>query len=393
VATIDRASPRRCRRVSLAVLLMVVASLIAWLSLRSSPEELYGRASKTISTNPSEAERLFQKAVDRAGGRFADAELQLCLLAITRGDWEATRHRGATLDWQRGRSNLLAMLGSEALAAREWNLASQAFLELRERPGPEALAALQSLVTLYQLEHQPAAALASMEELTSRAPDEPRWWWQLARAFEVREDRAAAAAVYRRALAHRLPSNDEVEMRHRLIERLIDDGDAAGAGAELARLVADGDPQFARNQVHRAHLDRMAGDFQGALADLEQVWDEIGELTDAIKLRAILQFDAGQFDAARRGLEVVVEAHPFDEVAHFKLAETCRRLGLSEEEQSHRELHQIIQAKRLEIRRLSARSDRIPPTRATCLKLAQLHSELDESERASYWIRAAGNAD
>jgi hypothetical protein len=178
-------------------------------------------------------------------------------------------------------------------------------------------------------------------------------------------------------------------MRHRRIERLLDLGDADGARDDLDRLVARDDSQVARVQVHRAHLHRLAGEFGAALADLEPIWSQISEIPDAIKFKAVLQLDAGQFEDALRGLEVVVEAHPFDETAHFKLAEACRRLGLEDEEQTHREQHRSIQARRLEIRRLTAAMDRAPPTRAACLTLARLHRELAERDQATYWTNIA----
>jgi tetratricopeptide (TPR) repeat protein len=372
---------------------MTAVGLAAWNYLRPSPDALYEEAAKIVASNAREAERLFRRSIARAGGRFPDAQLQLSLLEILRGDWDAARKTCIGLDWQGGRSDLLARFGQEALAAREWDLAMQAFLELRKRPSPEAVVAVQGLATLHQLQRRPAEALASMEELTALAPGDPRWWWQLAQAHERRENPSAAAAVYRRALEHALPRPDVIEMRHRLIERLLDEGDRAGARDELERLVALGDLQVARNQVHRAHLDRLAGDFQAALADLDLVWSEIHEMTDAIKLRAILQLDVGHFDAARQGLEIVVAAHPFDEVAHFKLAEACHRLGMTECDRNHRALHQTILARRREIRRLLAHSDLSPPTRDTCLELARLHRELEENDKASYWLRAARDAE
>ena len=174
-------------------------------------------------------------------------------------------------------------------------------------------------------------------------------------------------------------------MRHRRIERLLDCGDAEAAQEGLEQLEECDDSQVARMQVHRAHLHRLAGDFRAALADLEPVWPQIGELPDAIKLKAILQLDAGRFAEARRGLELVVNARPFDEVAHFKLAEACRRLGLADEEQTHRALHRSILGRRLEIRRLEAQLDRHPASREACLKLARLYGELQENDRAKHW--------
>ncbi|MGE5191865.1 MAG: tetratricopeptide repeat protein [Deltaproteobacteria bacterium] len=388
MARIDRV--RRRKRLWLAgALLAAAAGLVARAWLRPSPQALYDRAVLLLSSNPVAAEELFRKSLVCAGGGFPDAQLQLALLATRRHDWNQVRTICAGLDQPGVRSDLLLELGREAVAAHEWDLARRVRGELRERPPREAAPALQNLAALYRLHRRPAEELACLEELTTIAPDDPRSWWQLAQAYEVRESPADAAAAYRRALEHELPRKDEFEMRHRRIERLLDVGDADAARDELDRLVARGDSQVARLQVHRAHLHRLAGDFRGALADLESVWPQIGEIPEAIKLRAILQFDAGQLEEARQGLEIVIAVRPFDEMAHFKLAEACRRLGLSEEEQAHRELHRSIQAKRLEIRRLTAQLDRAPPTRDVCLKLARLHRELKERDRATYWTNVS----
>jgi tetratricopeptide (TPR) repeat protein len=377
-------------RLAAALLIVAGAALSGWLWLRPSPQALYQRALRIVSSDPAAAETLFRKAVARAGGNFPDAQLQICRLAVRRRDRDEVRKICATLDWRGGRSDLILGLGRDAVAAGDWGLARQARIELGTRPRQEAAPALENLAEFYRRHRQPAEELACLVERVAVAPDDPRSWWQLALAHETRENPAAAAEVYRRAIEHTLPPQDDVEMRHRQIERLLDCGDVEAAREGLARLEARDESQVARMQVHRAHLHRLAGDFEAALADLEPVWPQIGEIPDAIKLKAILQLDAGQFDEARRGLQRVVDAHPFDEVAHFKLAEACRRLGLADDEQTHRARHRGILAKRLEIRRLAAQLERRPANRQDCLTLARLYRELQEHDRARYWEDVSG---
>jgi tetratricopeptide (TPR) repeat protein len=388
-APVDQDRRRGAWRLAAALLVAAAVSFGVWICLRPSSQALYDRALPLISSHPEEAEALFQKAVARAGGDFPDAQLQLCRLAIRRRDHDALQALCARVDWRAGRSDLLLNLGREAIAASDWDLARRVRAGLAARPPHEAVPALEVLAELYRSQRRPDEELACLEELTTIAPDDRRGWWQLAGAQERRENPADAAEIYRRALECHLPRRDEIEMRHRRVERLLDIGDAAAAGEEIEQLVERDGSQVARIQVHRAHLHRLLGDFQAALADLETVWPQIGEVADAIKFKAILQLDAGQFEDARRGLESVVEAQPFDEVAHFKLAEACRRLGLVDEEEMHRNLHQRIQTARLEIRRLKAAMDRERPTRAACLKLAELHRELEEQDQVTYWTNAA----
>jgi tetratricopeptide (TPR) repeat protein len=382
-------APRGLRRIVLVGILATGAALAAWMALRPSPPALYERATRLAAASPDEAERLYRQAVMRAGGSFPDAQMQLGLLAARRQAWEETEKICDSLDWRAVRADLVVALGREAVAARNTTLTGRVAAELSRRPRSTALPALQELATSCRGHGLPAQELTCLELQTVVAPDDPRGWWQLARAYESRADPVAAATVYRHAGERDLPPRDRVEFQHRLVERLVDAGVADEARDELNRLMAMDDTQTARIQVHRAHLHRLDGDFRAALADLEKVWDQIREAPGAIRLRSILQLDAGEFDAARQGLEEVVAANPFDEAAHFKLAEACRRLGLAEESQIHRERHYEIQTRRQEVRRIKSNLDRAPPTRDQCLRLARLHDELGENEQAAYWFQAA----
>jgi tetratricopeptide (TPR) repeat protein len=374
-------------RVALAA--VVAVALGAWIALRPSPQTLYERAEALAAASPVEAERLFRQAVARAGGRFPDAQAQLGLLAARRDAWDEAQTMCDSLDLRAVHPRLLLALGREAVAARSTTVTGRVLAELRERPGSAAIPALQELATLCRMRRQPAQELVCLEHLAAVAPDDPRWWWQLARAHEARGDPGVAATVYRRACDRELPIRDRVEFQHRLVERLLDVGLTGEARHELERLIALDDSETARIQVHQAHLHRLTGDFRAALADLEQVWAQIGETPGAIRLRAILQLDVGDFDAARQGLETVIAANPFDEAAHFKLAEACRRLGLADDTRIHLQQHHEIQSRRQEIRRLMSGFDRAPATRELCLKLARLHDELGESEQATYWFQTA----
>src|SRR5262249_32778007 len=123
--------------------------------------------------------------------------------------------------------------------------------------------------------------------------------------------------------------------------------------------------------------------------NLELVWKEVRGSPEAVKLRSILQLDLGMSEEARRGFETVVAAHPFDEVAHYKLAEACRQLGLTELEHTHRELSREIQTKRQTIRRILRDSEREPVTTDDCLRLAKLYRELGEQGPADHWSAVA----
>jgi predicted Zn-dependent protease len=224
--------------------LVVVAAVViaAWGGpFRPSPRLRYQRACALLASNPVRAEILLRGLIADAAGSFPDAQLQLALRAIERGDWGELGAKCKSLDWHGADSDLLMTLGAKALDAGRWDVARLCFGVLRERDTAYAIAGLQGMARLYEIESRPDEALHCLEEITQMVPDNSHFWRLLAEARADRQHSAAAAAAYREVLRQPLRRREEADIRRRLVEQLIASGNASAARDELQRVASDDD--------------------------------------------------------------------------------------------------------------------------------------------------------
>jgi tetratricopeptide (TPR) repeat protein len=195
-------------------------------------------------------------------------------------------------------------------------------------------------------------------------------------------------------LQQELPEQDHRELHHRLIETLMFSGDATQARIEVDKLAQEEDPGSTRMLVHYANLYRMEGKFEEAIQSLERAIPQMSadKFREAIRLRAILSLDLGQFAAAARDLEQAVDEEPFDQVAHSKLGDAYRGLGNTEKADYHTEFAESIKRTRTEITRLMGLLDREPDRLETFDELAELHRSLNENDTALAWERRGRQA-
>src|SRR5262249_27043320 len=118
-------------------------------------------------------------------------------------------------------------------------------------------------------------------------------------------------------------------------------------------------------------------------------FDELGDTSQAIRLRAILYLDMGRYQEAADDLQVALEDEPFDEIAHFKLAEAFRGLGNAARATRHFQIAAEIKQKRLRITDLLVQVERKPDDRAACAELGELYRDLNDTGRAQKWEQQA----
>jgi predicted Zn-dependent protease len=208
---------------------------------RPSPRLQYERACSVLDSHPARAELLLRGLIGDAGGDFPDAQLQLALLAIERGDWGELDANCTSLDWDRTEAYLLMRLGGKAMDGGRIDVARQCFTALRHRQTPCSIAGLQGMAQLYDREQRPDEALRCREEITKIVPNNAYFWRLLAEARAARRLSAAAAAAYRPVLRQPLRRREEADIRARLVAQLIAAGDAAAAREELQRLASADD--------------------------------------------------------------------------------------------------------------------------------------------------------
>jgi Flp pilus assembly protein TadD len=370
-----------------------LALFVGWrMSTGLDARVLFELAEEAYAADPARSESLARQAIEARGGRFADAELLLCCGLARRNAWPQVATTLAPIELAECGSDLLLELGRIAVAGKQTETALTVLQQARDRSGSQQVEALILLAGLFQTTGQFGEMIGIFEELTRVAPDDPRWWSQLARAYESLDD-PRAVDVYRDAIKQQLPQDRSLAMRYKLIERLIFLGEAAGAGIELEQLEtflasapeSGSSSQQARVDVYRARLLRLEGRPAEALQVLDQTLDELGEVPELIRLRGIALLDVGDLEGAARELGRAASLVPHDEIVHFKLAEVYRRRGDPALAAQHRRQYERVHKASLEIIELQTRAASGEFTVADRERLVDLYRALGNNEAANVW--------
>lgn len=389
-STPERLRYGRSRRPYFIALAVVSASAlgIAWRAvLRPDPERLVRQANSCAAADPAEAERLLRQAISLAGGSHPKAAMALCRLLAGRGDWETASPLLAALDQGACPSAFLIEMGEAALRAGRTG-EGVALLELvRRRKDRDAAAALEHLFAHYHEQQQDRQMLDCLHELAER-DGQPALWWKLLELLDARDLETEFLFVLREALQQPLPAADRLELRHRLVARLVDLGETKQARSELDSIV-EREGLSPRARLHQAAILRLEGKPREALKALEAALSQSGEHPGAVRLRALIHLDLDMLREATADFQQGLENDPFDLSAHYKLAELYRKLGETELAQKHLEISTAIREKRQRINKLREASKRDPPDRRLYDELARLHRELNDARGALFWEERA----
>jgi tetratricopeptide (TPR) repeat protein len=326
-------------------LLMAVALAGAvgwWFAFRPSPPQLLERGLKIGRRNNAAGEELVRQAIDRAGGRYPDAELGLALLLADRDDWQSAEQQFAKLDPDACRSDLLLEFGRRAFDSGHADVGIAALQAVGRRENRDRAAAFEALVHLYQSRGQTDLAIDTARVWAERDPANARPWMlriPLLKTLERRDPECLEAV--RQALARDLSDEDRQELQHRLVEQLIICGDAVEARRELAPLVQTAGETF-RVRLLEMDLYRLEGRPEKALELMNRVFSEARDPAEACFNRSIIYLDLERYADAARDLERTIAAQPRNATAHFKLSEAYRALGRPDDARRHRELAEKI---------------------------------------------------
>jgi len=381
----------------LATLTVAAAILgsVAWSQIHHDPTKLLKQATGCAPRDPAQAERLLERAIVAAGGRFPEAEMALCRLRSERGDWKSALPLFAALDKRACPSVFLNAFGELALKGRRTTAGLDALSEVRRRKVPESMSALDALSCYYREQNQERQVLDCLHEMAELGNGRPDLWWKLLEMLDARQLDSEYLSTLRTALEQRLPSRDKIELQYRLVARLVDRGDAVLAQRELALLV-EKEVHSARVKIQQAAIFRLEGNPREALEMLEAALTGTSERLEVVRLRALIHLDLGMHREAAEDFQKSIEAEPFDLVAHFKLAEAYRKLGKLDLARKHQEISDQIRGKRQKINKLYEAVKRQPANRQLCEQLAELHRDLNDARGASLWesranpIRAPG---
>lgn len=380
-------SRARGRAALIAFAVVFGAGACAWYVLRDDPERLLARARR----DPTNAERLLLRSIAAARGRYPDAERELCSLLARRGDWERAAPLYRALDRARCPDGFLIEFGRAALKSRRWADACDALEEVRRRSSPARVTALPLLATVYFQRQEGRKMLDCLREQARLQPEEPEMWWKLLELLRTRNLDAEYLKTLHEAMSQNLPARDRHELQFKLVSYLVEKGDGAAAQRELDRLVQS-EGETPRVKFHRAAIFRMQGEPRQALAILDESTAQIGRAAAVVHLRALINFDLGQFTEAVEGFRQELQDDPFNLTAHFKLAEAYAALDRRDLARRHSEIAVEIRRKRHRINTLKELSKRRPSDVAVCEELSQLYAELNEADESRLWDDRAQRA-
>jgi tetratricopeptide (TPR) repeat protein len=380
----------RRRPVSL-IAVVAAATLFGVLARKAfspDPEALLKEANACAARDPARAVRLLQTAIRKARGKFPEAEIALCRLSARRGEWETALPVFAALDHKTCPASFLLEFGESALAAHRPAEAVEALTEVRRRRIAASVTALDVLFAHYRQRNEEREMINCVHEMAELCRNRPELWWKLLELLDARQLDSEYMSVLREALWQQLPARDMGEMQHRLVARLVDLGDVEQARRELAAIIAH-EGLSERARLHQAAIDRLEGNSAAALEMIEAALAKAGEQPGAVRLRALIHLDLGMYNEAAEDFRKGIEEDPYDLVAHFKLAETYRKLGKLDLAQKHEAISLEIRDKRQRINKLREATGRRPSDRRLFEELAELHRDLNDARSAALWQERA----
>jgi|GEM_PF-1681163 len=365
--------------------------LLLWMTvLKPVPEisELLAEATRIQHRDPSEAEQLLDQAFS-AGQSVPDEVRELhCLLLARRGAWDLVTLRFSELDLSRCTDLFLTELGLLASRAGKSEVAISALGAVSNSSPPRQATALRELAGIYSRQQDDQHLLRTLQQIAAAEPANPRPSWDVLRFLDAHQRSSDAIEHLRHSVDQPLPDRDRTEMRHQLINRLIQQGQSAAASAEIAKLDAD-EQTSARTHRHLADLLRLDGKPEEALEALKSGDAFVTNQPGVAWLRGLIRMDLAMYAEAVADFQAVLEGDPFDLSAHLKLAECHQALGDESRADTHSRTAAEIRTKRQRINHLLQQSQAGKLQTEQVSELAGLYRELNDTPRAEYWQRRA----
>ena len=331
-----------------------MVGVFLWRPWLSAWERSYEQAQLLADSNSQEAERLLRQSIIEAGGQFGDAQLALCSLRGRQNQWKEVAELLAEVNLKDCQSQSLSLIGREAYASQQWGVAQPLVAELLHLESSDQREILVLLKEVYGQLGRFGEMRECVQQLTRLDPDDPKVWWALAQTSEQMGLNLDAIAAYRNVLKHDIPPDASIHVFQKLLNLLVESGDVVAARKELNHLIALHGRQ-PECSLTEAELFRLEGRSQEALTSIERYFADGGTSLRALMIRGLLRLESGDAEQAVKDFENVTQRDPTYESAHFKLAETYRRLGRLELAQEHQAEYERIQGIRFEAEELKKR--------------------------------------
>ena len=196
------------------------------------------------------------------------------------------------------------------------------------------------------------------------------------------------AEAYRNWL-ERVPA--EPDVRRKLVDKLVQLGDAAGARREF-QLLAVADSQVTPAVwLTEARLLHLEGQVDPALEKLRAVLQAEPTNAGALLLQGKVQLSRAQFVDAIASLQGVFKQDPTSLEARYLLGQAYARMGDAPRAKEQLALHEKLRSTRVLINGLEVEAARHPQDMQVRQKLVELYRSLGMTEQAQFWKATLNN--
>lgn len=219
-------------------------------------------------------------------------------------------------------------------------------------------------------------------EWSRLAPRDAQPWRLMCFVYEDQGEAAMLAEAYRNLL-ERAPA--EPDVRRKLVDKLVQLGDAAGARREF-QLLSDADSKSAPAVwLTEARLLHLEGQVDPALKKLHAVLQAEPANAGALLLQGKVQLSRAQFADAIASLQGACKQDPTSLEARYILGQTYARMGDAQRAKEQLTLHEKLRSTRVRINGLEVEAARHPQDMQVRQELVELYTSLGMTEQADFW--------
>jgi len=411
----DPALGRPCLRGSIALVMffLVIAGVWAgWRQVRSQCEHLLDEARVLLGdaferedvanyNQLRKAEHLLRDYLERRGKQEETAKLLLLSVLTLRGDGDPDQPVAEEMEIEQlvnglkpsscSRDDLLTAIDisirTGQMAKADWLVDAALWLS-------EGTADRQRVLRLaadirYDVGRE-KDVLKHCQELATIDPSDPEPWRLVAwvhedAGYDERMNEALKKVI-------ELDRGDTSEERLKLTDSLIRIGQLREAQNQFAALRGESPELLSQHPLMEAKLLMLEGKTNDAVPIIGGVLDADPQASEAMLLRGKILLSKSQLDQAVAVMQELLEIEPMQFETHYVLGQALARQGETDRAKEHLDMHRRILDTRVRIHGLERRAGRNPKDAVVRVELVRLYNELDMTEHAEFWRRAAETA-
>jgi tetratricopeptide (TPR) repeat protein len=335
-------------------------------------DEADRRAAQLEAAGAIDHARLLSAEIYYSSRRFADAIRELNKIA-TEGEL---------------RLQAAALGGACLFSLGDFREAERHFLYVLDQ-WPDHLRAHRGLADIYYHQGAHDQAVHHLEQVVRLDPDDGRPHQHLGYILQDQDQKAEAAAAYRRALERTLTAEAAAGVRRELAQLLTEQGDCAGALDVLDGFPPDrlrDDPALA---ALRGECLWTVGRREEGVALLDQALSRHPQSAELLRARAKVHLHANENAPAAALLEKALAHDRHDFITRHLLAQAYEGVGRKTDAAKQRQLVDETQKHLAELTRLNHEATGRPWDAAVRRRLAELCEQLGKHDLAVMWREAA----